>query len=56
MLQLFNLQIIILNLSSEWQSLRQDIYGSKDTRNYKQALRKLLLWKSRLVEKFFFSH
>ncbi|XP_060879384.1 uncharacterized protein LOC132951605 [Metopolophium dirhodum] len=32
---------------SEWQSLRQDIYGSKDTRNYKQALRKLLLWKSR---------
>ncbi|XP_025203994.1 uncharacterized protein LOC112600885 [Melanaphis sacchari] len=32
---------------SEWQLLRQDIYGSKDTRNYKQALRKLLLWKSR---------
>ncbi|KAL4150064.1 hypothetical protein QTP88_003905 [Uroleucon formosanum] len=32
---------------SEWHSLRQDIYGSKDTRNYKQALRKLLLWKSR---------
>ncbi|CAI6367525.1 unnamed protein product [Macrosiphum euphorbiae] len=32
---------------SEWQSLRQDIYGSKDTRNYKQALRKLLLWKTR---------
>ncbi|XP_026810744.1 uncharacterized protein LOC113552198 [Rhopalosiphum maidis] len=32
---------------SEWQSLRQDIYGTKDIRNYKQALRKLLLWKSR---------
>ncbi|XP_015379520.1 PREDICTED: uncharacterized protein LOC107173474 isoform X2 [Diuraphis noxia] len=32
---------------SEWQSLRQDIFGNKDTSNYKQALRKLLLWKSR---------
>ncbi|KAF0757208.1 Ribosomal biogenesis protein LAS1L [Aphis craccivora] len=29
---------------SEWQSLREDIFGHK---NYKQALRKISLWKSR---------
>jgi len=32
---------------SEWQSVRQDIYASKDTRDYSRALRKLLLWKTR---------
>lgn len=33
--------------SSEWQMVRQDIYANSDTRNYKQALRKLLLWKAK---------
>lgn len=33
--------------SSEWQSVRHDIYAPKDTRNYQRALRKLVLWKTR---------
>lgn len=32
---------------SEWQSVRQDIYANKETRNYSRALRRLLLWKTR---------
>lgn len=40
---------IVMKSSSEWQSVRQDIYASKDTRNYNRALRRLLLWKTRYV-------
>jgi len=36
-----------MNSSSEWQLVRQDIYANKEQRNYKRALRKLFLWKTR---------
>jgi len=36
-----------MKCSSEWQSVRQDIYANKDTRNYNRALRQLLLWKTK---------
>lgn len=41
------LLIFIIPFSSEWQSVRHDINASKGSQNYKQALRKLLLWKTR---------
>lgn len=39
-----------MDFSSEWHSVRQDIYASKETRNYEQALRKLSLWKARYIK------
>lgn len=39
--------MLVINSSSEWQSVRQDIYAGSGRQNYQQALRKLLLWKIR---------